>query len=127
MDNTRKISKSLSKPSRFGRHLQPGYVVKADVWIEKDGELYIGGGRAILLENIGLCGSIAAAARSMGLAYSNAWLWVEAMNRLAPSPLVKKSIGGLGGSGTQLTDEGHRAIAAYRELRIKLAEIIAQP
>ena len=111
------------KPSRFGRHPQAGYTTQASIWIEKDGELYLGGGRAMLLERLDQLGSIAAAARSMRLTYRNAWLWIDAMNRLAPSPLVEKTTGGAGGGHAQLTNEGRKAIAAYRELRAKLAEI----
>ena len=111
------------KPSRFGRHPQAGYTTQASVWIEKDGELYLGGGRAMLLERLAKLGSIAAAARSMRLTYRNAWLWIDAMNRMAPSPLVEKITGGAGGGHAQLTDEGHKAIASYKELRARLAEI----
>lgn len=71
----------------------------------------------MLLERIDKLGSIAAAAKSMRLGYRNAWLWVEAMNRLAPAPLVEKGAGGLGGGHAKLTDEGRRAIARYHELR----------
>ena len=111
------------KPSRFGRHPQAGYTTQASVWIEKDGELYLGGGRAMLLERLAQLGSIAAAARSMRLTYRNAWLWIDAMNRMSPSPLVEKITGGAGGGHAQLTDEGHKAIASYKELRARLAEI----
>jgi molybdate transport system regulatory protein len=113
------------KPSRFGRHPQAGYTTQASVWIEKDGELYLGGGRAMLLERLEQLGSIAAAARSMKLTYRNAWLWIDAMNRLAPSPLVEKITGGAGGGHAQLTDEGHKAIESYRELRARLSDIIS--
>ncbi len=47
----------------------------------------------------------------MQLGYRNAWLWVEAMNRLAPAPLVEKATGGIGGGYTRLTEEGQRVIA----------------
>ena len=113
------------KPSRFGRHPQAGYTTQASVWVEKDGELYLGGGRAMLLERLEQLGSIAAAARSMGLTYRNAWLWIDAMNRLAPSPLVEKITGGAGGGHAQLTDEGRRAIVFYKELRARLSELIS--
>jgi len=70
-------------------------------------------------------GSIAAAARSMRLTYRNAWLWIDAMNRLAPSALVEKITGGAGGGHARLTDEGHKAVASYKELRARLAELIS--
>ena len=102
----------------------PGYVVRGRIWLEKDGELYIGGGRAVLLERIDKSGSIAAAARSMGLGYRNAWLWVEAMNRLAPSPLVEKSTGGSGGGRAVLTEEGRKAVTQYNKLNAVFMEIM---
>jgi len=94
--------------------------------VEKDGELYMGWGRVILLERIDKFGSIAAAARSMRLGYRNAWLWIEAANRLAPTPLVEKTTGGAGGGHARLTEEGRKAIAQYKELRAKLEEFLKQ-
>ena len=71
----------------------------------------------MLLERLDKLGSISAAARSMGLGYRNAWLWIDSMNQLAPSPLVVKIRGGAGGGYAQLTDEGRKAIASYKKLR----------
>jgi molybdate transport system regulatory protein len=107
------------KPLQLSRHPEPGYVVGGRVWLAKDGELYMGWGRAMLLERIEKYGSIAAAARSMRLGYRNAWLWVKAMNRLAPAPLVEKTTGGPGGRHSRLTEEGHRALREYKELRAR--------
>ena len=78
----------------------------------------------MLLERLEQLGSIAAAARSMGLTYRNAWLWIDAMNRLAPAPLVEKITGGAGGGHAQLTDEGHKAVLAYKKLHARLSELI---
>ena len=114
------------KPSRFSPHPELGYVVRGRIWVEKEGELYMGGGRVMLLERIDKFGSIAAAARSMRLGYRNAWLWVEAANRLAPAPLVEKTAGGAGGGRTRLTEEGREAIARYRELRAKFEEFLKE-
>ena len=114
------------KPSRLSHHPQPGYTVRGRIWLEKDGELYMGWGRAVLLERIDKFGSIAAAARSMKLGYRNAWLWVEAANRLAPSPLVEKTAGGAGGGHTRLTDEGRKTVAHYKKLRTKLEQFLNQ-
>jgi len=86
--------------------------------------LYMGWGRVMLLERIEELGSIAAAARSMRLGYRNAWLWIEAMNRLAPAPLIEKSVGGVGGGHARLTEEGRKAVGQYKELRAKLEELL---
>jgi molybdate transport system regulatory protein len=109
--------------TRSGHQPESGIVVKSKVWLEKDGKLLMGWGRATLLERIDQFGSISAAARSMKLAYRNAWLWVEAMNRLAPSPLVEKSTGGPHGGYARLTEDGRRIIREYKEKRTKVREI----
>jgi molybdate transport system regulatory protein len=110
--------------SRSGGRRESGIVLRSKVWLEKDGKLFMGWGRATLLQKIDELGSISAAAKSMKLAYRNAWLWVEAMNRLAPSPLVKKSTGGAGGGYARLTKEGRKIIAEYKDKRKKVRELL---
>lgn len=114
------------KPSRFSRHPEPNYVARGKIWVEKDGELYMGWGRAMLLESIDRLGSIAAAARSMKLGYRNAWLWIEAMNRLAETPLVEKTTGGVGGGRATLTEEGRKTVSEYKELIARFQEFLRQ-
>ena len=80
----------------------------------------------MLLERIDKFGSIAAAARSMRLGYRNAWLWIEAANRLAPAPLVEKTAGGFSGGHAKLTDEGRKAVSQYKELRARFQEFLKQ-
>jgi molybdate transport system regulatory protein len=109
---------------RSGHQPESGIVVRSKVWLEKDGKLFMGFGRATLLERIDQLGSISAAARSMHLAYRNAWLWVEAMNRLAPSPLVEKSTGGARGGYARLTDAGRKIITDYKEKRARVRKIV---
>ena len=114
------------KPSLFSHHPELGYVVRGRIWMEKEGELYMGGGRVMLLERIDKFGWIAAAARSMRLGYRNAWLWIEAANRLAPAPLVEKTAGGAGGGYARLTEEGRKVIGQYKELRAEFEEFLKQ-
>jgi len=92
--------------------------------VEKDGELYMGWGRVMLLERIDKLGSVAAAARSMGLGYRNAWLWIEAANHLAPVPLVEKTAGGAGGGHARLTEEGRKVVGQYKKLRGEFEEFL---
>lgn len=101
-----------------------GYRVNGRIWMEKNGELYLGWGRVILLQRIHEQGSIAAAARSMKLGYRNAWLWIESMNRLAPEPLVVKEAGGEKGGYARVTEAGLKAIEQYKELRDKFLGLI---
>ena len=130
MLNRKRATKSQGlkrrRPSHFHHHNETGYAVSGRIWIEKNGELYLGWGRTLLLENIDRLGSIAAAARAMKLGYRNAWLWIEAMNRLAQVPLVEKRMGGAGGGHTQLTEEGRRAVNEYKQLRARFQEFLKQ-
>ncbi len=109
---------------RSGHQPESGIVLRSKVWLEKDGKLLMGWGRATLLDRIDKLGSISAAARSMKLAYRNAWLWVEAMNRLASSPLVVKTTGGQRGGNARLTEEGRRIVKEYIEKRTSIRNII---
>jgi len=105
-------------------HLGPGYMARGKVWMEKGGEAYMGWGRVELLERINRFGSIAAAARSLGMSYRNAWLEVDEMNRLAPTPLVEKETGGVGGGHARVTEEGQKIIAEYNELMDRFHEFL---
>ena len=110
--------------SRSGQPPESGIAVRSKVWLEKDGKLFMGWGRVTLLERIDQLGSISAAAKSMDLAYRNAWLWVEAMNRLASAPLVEKSTGGVRGGYARLTEEGRRIVSEYKEKRSRVRKIL---
>jgi molybdate transport system regulatory protein len=109
--------------SKNGHEPESGIVMKSKIWLEKDGKLFMGWGRVMLLERIEEHGSISAAARSMKLAYRNAWLWVEAMNRLSSKPLVEKVIGGAKGGSARLTPEGQRIIREFKKKRSSIREI----
>ncbi len=124
MAETRIPDFGVKHVSRSGHQPESGIVVRSKVWLEKDGKLLMGWGRATLLERIDQLGSISAAAKSMKLAYRNAWLWVEAMNRLAPAPLVEKATGGARGGYARLTEEGRRIVAEYKEKRAKVRETL---
>jgi molybdate transport system regulatory protein len=83
-------------------------------WIEGPEELFIGKGRVMLLEKIREHGSLAKAARAMGITYRHATEFVESMNRQALKPLVV--ISGEGRfSRAVITPEGRLAIRFYRK------------
>ena len=84
------------------------------LWLEKADQGFLGRGRAELLERIAELGSMARAARAMGMGYKRAWDMVEAMNNLAEAPLVERTTGGRGGGGTRLTEHGRAMIAEFR-------------
>ena len=80
-----------------------------------DGADFIGPGKAELLERIANTGSIAAAARDMGMSYKRAWSITEALNAMFAEALVDTARGGPGKGGAVLTLRGQAVLAAYRE------------
>jgi molybdate transport system regulatory protein len=93
-----------------------GMVIKGRLWLEKDGEIFLSWGRVVLLERIRELGSIAAAARSLNMAYSHAWGLVARMNELAGAEMVSRTFGGRKGGRAWLTPVGEAAIAEFWDL-----------
>jgi len=72
--------------------------------------------RADLLEGVAAEGSVAAAARALGLPNRTAWKKLEEMERAAGVPLIDTSSGGAHGGGTTLTEAGRALLEAYRRI-----------
>jgi molybdate transport system regulatory protein len=85
----------------------------------------IGPGKAALLEAIERSGSIAAAAREMGMSYRRAWVLIDAMNGAFTEPVVTTARGGSGGGGAALTESGRRVLARYRAMERKASRALA--
>ena len=85
----------------------------------------LGPGKARLLEAIGSTGSIAAAARAMGMSYGRAWQLVQAMNGDFRAPLVERVAGGRGGGGAALTALGRDALDRYRSMEARADAAVA--
>ncbi len=71
----------------------------------------IGPGKIQLLENIGSCGSFAAAARGMNMSYKRAWDLVDEINRICKRTAVERWEGGRHGGGAMLTPFGVSLVA----------------
>ena len=85
------------------------------IWIDGPEGTFIGWGRVSLLEEIRKHGSITKAAKSMGMAYRHAWDLVDSMNRQSRKPFVEAVVGGKGGGGARVTEEGEKAIRLFRQ------------
>ncbi|MFN0115915.1 MAG: winged helix-turn-helix domain-containing protein [Paracoccaceae bacterium] len=86
---------------------------------------WMGPGKADLLAGIAGTGSIAAAARQMGMSYKRAWMLVEVTNAMFAEPLVIAARGGSGHGGASLTPAGERALAIYRGMQAKAEAALA--
>jgi molybdate transport system regulatory protein len=90
--------------------------VAGELWLNVNDVAFLGEERIALLEQIAEKGSITQAAKAMRVSYKAAWDAVDAINNVAPAPVVETATGGRGGGGARLTEEGRRLIAAYRTI-----------
>lgn len=84
--------------------------------IDFDNENYIGHGRVRLLELVGELGSIAQAAKAMGMSYKRAWYLLAAFGECFGEPLIVRQHGGKGGGSAQLTELGQEVVSRYRHM-----------
>lgn len=80
--------------------------------------------RIALLQHIAEQGSITRAAKSAGLSYKGAWDAIDELNNLADRPLVERSVGGKGGGGAKLSEEGLRVLRLYQRLQTLQAQLL---
>jgi molybdate transport system regulatory protein len=94
------------------------------LWLQAEQRRLLGSDRLLLLERIAEHGSIAAAAKSLGMSYRAAWDAVTDMNNLADAPLTTKVQGGRHGGSTQLTGYGEELVAAFRAMEGEYARLL---
>ena len=101
------------------RFLKKGFnfQVTGSLWIECEGERFLGPGKVELLERIADTGSINKAAKQMGMSYKKAWGMVKILNRQTAKPFVIVQTGGEKGGGSTLTEEAWQLIKYHRLLR----------
>lgn len=105
---------------RITRALNEGLLMtKVVLRIDFDEKNYIGHGRIELLELVGTHGSIARAAKAMGMSYKRAWYLLEDFNASFREPLIERHQGGRGGGSAKLTAWGAEVIRRYRAMESK--------
>jgi molybdate transport system regulatory protein len=96
--------------------------IRNKVWLEIDGQPFLGDGRASLLQTIDITGSINAACQKLGISYRKVWAQLQEMEQLAPFPILERSKGGKGGGGAELTEEALALLAQFSQLHNLVAE-----
>jgi molybdate transport system regulatory protein len=87
------------------------YVLRPRIYLGPD--LIVGPGKIELLKAVRDTGSIAAAARTMGMNYKRAWYLLDTLNKGFHQPVFEASTGGRGGGGARLTALGETLITSY--------------
>lgn len=86
-------------------------------------DIAIGPGKAELLDQLQATGSLAEAARRMGMSYMRAWKLIKTMNQCFREPLVILARGGTRGGGAQLSESGQRALALYHRMEADCLDV----
>ncbi|WP_024539652.1 winged helix-turn-helix domain-containing protein [Comamonas badia] len=86
----------------------------------------VGPGKIALLEAVAETGSIAGAARRMGMSYRRAWMLLEELSGALRSPAIETTLGGAHGGGTRLTPVGALLIRRYRDVEATASRAAAQ-
>src|SRR5262245_51254508 len=90
--------------------------VRLTLRVDFGGRGALGPGKVRLLEAIAERGSIAAAAKSLGMSYRRAWLLIDSLNRSFRYATVTARPGGAQGGGAALTEFGRELVHRYRQI-----------
>ena len=90
--------------------------VKSKIWIEKNGKLIFGDGKAALLSHIEKTGSIKKAAQLMGISFRHAWGYIDAIERRLDKKMLVRHRGGRYGGGSELTEEASELVKRFQKL-----------
>lgn len=86
------------------------------IWFEENGIPVFGEGRYRLLKAVEREGSIAAAARSLGMSFRSAWTHLNHAERALQYRLLVRSRGGAGGGSTRLTAQASALLETYERV-----------
>lgn len=97
--------------------------VKSKVWLEKDGEIVFGIGKAAILSCIQKTGSINRAAKELKMSYRHAWSYIKSAEKRLGRTLVVCTKGGANGGNTKLTPDAEELLKKFCNLerRVKLS------
>jgi len=98
--------------------------VKTKVWLELNGEFFVGDGGIHLLGGIFQHGSLAQAVREIGWSYRHAWGYLRRAERALQTPIVRNRAGRGAARGMELTETGHLLLERMRALRDRLDEAV---
>jgi molybdate transport system regulatory protein len=86
----------------------------------------VGHGKIDLLDQIQLTGSVAKAARALGMSYPRALALLEQIDATLGCASTIRSAGGAGGGGAALTPAGREIVARYRAIETAAQSIAAE-
>ncbi len=97
--------------------------IRSKVWLEVNGQPFLGGGRLRLLRAIAATGSINAASQQLGISYRKAWSHVQEMEKHG-IPLVECEKGGSGGGRSVITPQARELLSKFDDVQEGLHQMI---
>jgi molybdate transport system regulatory protein len=85
-------------------------------------EIALGPGKVDLLQAIAETGTLAEAAKRLGMSYMRAWKLLQTMNACFREPLVHTARGGSGKGSATLTGTGRAVLDLYRRMEREALE-----
>lgn len=82
--------------------------------------------RLDVLRLVGQSGSISQAAREVGISYKAAWQAIDTLTNLSGVALVDRTVGGSGGGGARITQQGQELLALANELTAARRQVLAR-
>ncbi len=96
------------------------------IWLEDGDKLALSDYRLRLLRAVGETGSLASAAKELGLSYRRAWGKIREIEENMGIQLLDSSAGGAGGGGSRLTPDGQALLDRYDHFAEESRRQIAQ-
>lgn len=97
--------------------------VKSKVWLEKNGKLIFGSGKAEILKAVNKHGSLNKAAQELNMSYRHVWSQIKSVETHLGKPLLIKTKGGLAGGGAILTDEAKELLEKFIALENRIKDL----
>lgn len=82
--------------------------------------------RLEVLRHVAQSGSISQAAREAGISYKAAWQAIDTLTSLSGATLVERTVGGSGGGGARITQQGWQLLELAAELARARAGVLAR-
>jgi molybdate transport system regulatory protein len=96
--------------------------IRSKVWLEKDGRLCFGAGRARILRAVERTGSLNGAAADLNMSYRHAWSSIRTAEERLGRALLLRRRGGKRGGGAVLTAYAKRLLNRFEALDARIEE-----
>jgi len=96
------------------------------IWIENNGGKAFGDGPLDILHRIEKTGSLRQAAGEINMSYSQAWNLIRILEKRLGFTLLKRSVGGRNGGGSEITEQARELMTRFEEFRQRADQSLSE-